>query len=118
MSAAGAAGPLDGIRVLPDREGQLVVDTNGTARSEVVAELVRAGIEETGRQSFAAEVPDGEEAKTAQVAGFLLGVCGQAEIGRQGVKKVVEGDLTDGELAGLREAAEAVRAKQADVADL
>ncbi|RKN38918.1 alpha/beta fold hydrolase [Micromonospora endolithica] len=35
---------LDGVRVLPDTDGQLVVDTNGTARSEVVAELVRAGI--------------------------------------------------------------------------
>ncbi|MEU4566468.1 alpha/beta fold hydrolase [Micromonospora sp. NPDC023956] len=35
---------LDGVRVLPDAEGQLVVDTNGTARSEVVAELVRAGV--------------------------------------------------------------------------
>ena len=42
----------------------------------------------------------------------------EAEIGREGVKKVVEGDLTESELAGLREAAEAVRAKQADVADL
>ncbi|SCL14293.1 ABC-2 type transport system ATP-binding protein [Micromonospora rhizosphaerae] len=35
---------LDGVRVLPDGDGGLVVDTNGTARSEVVAELVRAGI--------------------------------------------------------------------------
>ncbi|SCL40255.1 ABC-2 type transport system ATP-binding protein [Micromonospora pallida] len=35
---------LDGVRVLPDTDGQLVVDTNGTARSEVVAELVRAGV--------------------------------------------------------------------------
>ncbi|PZF93337.1 alpha/beta fold hydrolase [Micromonospora deserti] len=35
---------LAGVRVLPDGAGQLVVDTNGTARSEVVAELVRAGI--------------------------------------------------------------------------
>ncbi|MET7470157.1 alpha/beta fold hydrolase [Micromonospora sp. NPDC005686] len=35
---------LDGVRVLPDDDGGLVVDTNGTARSEVVAELVRAGI--------------------------------------------------------------------------
>ena len=32
------------VRVLPDGDGGLVVDTNGTARSEVVAELVRAGI--------------------------------------------------------------------------
>ncbi|GAA2718410.1 alpha/beta fold hydrolase [Micromonospora olivasterospora] len=37
-------GRLDGVRVLPDSAGHLVVDTNGTARSEVVAELVRAGI--------------------------------------------------------------------------
>ncbi|MBU8857368.1 MULTISPECIES: alpha/beta fold hydrolase [unclassified Micromonospora] len=35
---------LGGVRVLPDADGGLVVDTNGTARSEVVAELVRAGI--------------------------------------------------------------------------
>ncbi|MCW3839237.1 alpha/beta fold hydrolase [Micromonospora yasonensis] len=35
---------LTGVRVLPDGDGGLVVDTNGTARSEVVAELVRAGI--------------------------------------------------------------------------
>jgi ABC-2 type transport system ATP-binding protein len=35
---------LDGVRVVPEGERGLVVDTNGTARSEVVAELVRAGI--------------------------------------------------------------------------
>ncbi|MFC4146532.1 alpha/beta fold hydrolase [Micromonospora mangrovi] len=35
---------LHGVRVLPDGEGGLVVDTNGTPRSDVVAELVRAGI--------------------------------------------------------------------------
>ncbi|GGM31027.1 ABC transporter ATP-binding protein [Micromonospora sonchi] len=35
---------LDGVRVLEDADGQLVVDTDGTARSEVVAELVRAGV--------------------------------------------------------------------------
>ncbi|MDG4791476.1 alpha/beta fold hydrolase [Micromonospora sp. WMMD1102] len=35
---------LDGVRVLPESNGALVVDTNGTARSEVVAELVRAGV--------------------------------------------------------------------------
>jgi malate dehydrogenase len=34
------------------------------------------------------------------------------------VRRVVETDLTDTELAGLKEAAEAVRAKQADVQDL
>jgi malate dehydrogenase len=50
------------------------------------------------------------------ISGVYLGV--EAAIGRQGVKRVVEGDLSDSELAGLRQAAEAVRAKQADVADL
>jgi ABC-2 type transport system ATP-binding protein len=35
---------LDGVRVLSNGDGALVVDVNGTARSEVVAELVRAGV--------------------------------------------------------------------------
>ncbi len=48
--------------------------------------------------------------------GVYLGV--EAEIGKAGVRSVVQRDLTDTELAGLREAAEAVRAKQADVASL
>jgi malate dehydrogenase len=34
------------------------------------------------------------------------------------VRRVVESDLSDSEVAALKEAAEAVRAKQADVADL
>jgi malate dehydrogenase len=50
------------------------------------------------------------------ITGVYLGV--EAEIGAGGVKKVVERDLSDTELTGLKEAAEAVRAKQADVADL
>jgi malate dehydrogenase len=50
------------------------------------------------------------------ISGVYLGVEG--EVGATGVRRVVERDLTDSELAGLREAAEAVRAKQADVARL
>jgi malate dehydrogenase len=50
------------------------------------------------------------------ISGVYLGV--EAEIGRGGVRRVVERDLTDSELAALKDAAEAVRAKQADVADL
>jgi malate dehydrogenase len=42
----------------------------------------------------------------------------EAEIGRTGIKKVVEGKLSDSEIAALKSAAEAVRAKQADVKDL
>jgi malate dehydrogenase len=41
-----------------------------------------------------------------------------AELGKSGVRRVVETPLTDSELASLREAAEAVRAKQADVATM
>ena len=45
-----------------------------------------------------------------------LGV--EAEIGRAGIVKVVEGKLTTTELEELKKAAEAVRSKQADVKDL
>jgi malate dehydrogenase len=50
------------------------------------------------------------------ISGVYLGV--EAEIGAGGVKRIVERELTDTELSGLKEAAEAVRAKQADVANL
>ncbi len=50
------------------------------------------------------------------ISGVYLGV--EAEIGREGVRKIVATDLTESELAGLREAAEAVRAKQDDVKEL
>jgi malate dehydrogenase len=50
------------------------------------------------------------------ISGVYLGVL--AELGATGVRRVVETPLTDSELAALREAAEAVRAKQADVANL
>ena len=50
------------------------------------------------------------------ITGVYLGV--PAKLGRGGVAAVDEMPLTDAELAALREAAEAVRAKQADVAKL
>jgi malate dehydrogenase len=50
------------------------------------------------------------------ISGVYLGV--EAEIGAAGVRRVVERELTGSELDGLRAAAEAVRAKQADVASL
>ena len=50
------------------------------------------------------------------ISGVYLGV--EAEIGASGVRRIVERDLTGQELAALRAAAEAVRAKQADVAAL
>jgi malate dehydrogenase len=50
------------------------------------------------------------------ISGVYLGV--EAAIGSSGVREVVERDLTDAELTALRAAADAVRAKQADVASL
>jgi malate dehydrogenase len=50
------------------------------------------------------------------ISGVFLGV--EAEIGATGVGRIVERDLTSSELSALRQAAEAVRAKQADVAGL
>jgi malate dehydrogenase len=50
------------------------------------------------------------------ISGVYLGV--EAELGAGGVRRVVERELTAAERAGLEEAAEAVRAKQADVAAL
>ena len=50
------------------------------------------------------------------IDGVYLGV--PARLGRRGIEEVVELPLTDAELANLREAAEAVRSKQADVAKL
>ena len=50
------------------------------------------------------------------IDGVYLGV--EAAIGVTGVREVVERDLSDTELAALRGAAEAVRAKQADVTSL
>lgn len=66
--------------LVPERARRVVIIHQPSLRE--VAEELRTAITDTGRTAFAAEIPDGEEAKTAQVAGFLWGVCGQAEIGR------------------------------------
>jgi malate dehydrogenase len=49
------------------------------------------------------------------ISGVYLGV--EAKIGKGGVKQVVETNLTESEKSALLQAAEAVRAKQADVSD-
>jgi malate dehydrogenase len=50
------------------------------------------------------------------ITGVYLGV--EAQIGKNGVNKVIETKLTSDELSSLKVAAEAVRSKQADVKDL
>ena len=82
------------------------------APSAAAARMAKAVIEDSGLVMPVCAWVDGEYG----IEGVYLGV--EAEIGRQGVRKVVEGDLTETELAGLKEAAEAVRAKQADVQSL
>jgi malate dehydrogenase len=50
------------------------------------------------------------------INGVYLGV--EAQIGKNGINKVIETKLTAEELASLKAASEAVRTKQADVKDL
>src|SRR4051794_7921997 len=82
------------------------------APSAAAARMAKAVAEDSGAVMPVCTWVDGEFG----ISGVYLGV--EAEIGAGGAKKVVERDLTDTELAGLKEAAEAVRAKQADVANL
>jgi malate dehydrogenase len=82
------------------------------APSAAAARMARAVIEDSGAVMPVCAWVDGQYG----ISGVYLGV--EAEIGREGVRRVVESDLSDSELAGLRQAAEAVRAKQADVSDL
>jgi malate dehydrogenase len=82
------------------------------APSAAAARMAKAVAEDSGAVMPVCAWVDGEYG----ISGVYLGV--EAELGATGVRKVVEGDLTDSELADLKQAAEAVRAKQADVADL
>jgi len=82
------------------------------APSAAAARMARAVAEDSGAVMPVCTWVDGEYG----IDGVFLGV--EAEIGAGGAKRVVERQLTDTELAGLKEAAEAVRAKQADVANL
>ncbi|BEL09886.1 malate dehydrogenase [Actinoplanes sichuanensis] len=82
------------------------------APSAAAARMAKAVAEDSGEVVPVCAWVDGEYG----ISGVYLGV--EAELGATGIRKVVEDKLTDSELAGLKEAAEAVRAKQADVADL
>jgi malate dehydrogenase len=82
------------------------------APSAAAARMARAVAEDSGAVMPVCAWVDGEYG----ISGVYLGV--EAEIGKGGVRRVVERDLSATELDALREAAEAVRAKQADVANL
>jgi malate dehydrogenase len=82
------------------------------APSAAAARMARAVAEDSGAVMPVCAWVDGEHG----VSGVYLGV--EAALGAGGVRRVVETPLTDRERAALHEAAEAVRAKQADVAAL
>ena len=82
------------------------------APSAAAARMARAVAEDNGQVMPVCAWRSGEYG----IEGTYLGV--EAEIGAGGVTKVVERDLTATELSGLREAAESVKAKAADVASL
>ena len=82
------------------------------APSAAAARMAKAVIEDSGAIMPVCAWVDGEYG----ISGVYLGV--EAEIGRQGVTRVVEGALAPAEVDALKSAAEAVRSKQADVKDL
>jgi len=82
------------------------------APSAAAARMAKAVIEDSGAVMPVCAWVDGEYG----IEGVYLGV--EAQIGKGGVKKVVQTQLTESELAELKAASEAVREKQADVAGL
>lgn len=82
------------------------------APSAAAARMAKAVIEDSGAVMPVCAWVDGEYG----ITGVYLGV--EAEIGREGIRKVVTTDLAPSELAELKAAAEAVRVKQADVQSL
>jgi malate dehydrogenase len=82
------------------------------APSAAAARMARAVALDSGDVMPVCAWVDGEYG----ISGVYLGV--EAELGRTGVRRIVEGDLSESELAGLRTAAEAVREKASSVKDL
>ncbi len=82
------------------------------APSAAAARMAKAVYEDSKEVMPVCAWVDGEYG----ISGVYLGV--EAEIGKNGINKVVATDLTPSELESLKVAAEAVRAKQADVKNL
>jgi malate dehydrogenase len=82
------------------------------APSAAAARMAKAVAEDSNEVLPVCAWVDGEYG----ISGVYLGV--EARIGAGGVTRVIETQLSESELVALHAAAEAVRAKQADVADL
>jgi malate dehydrogenase len=118
--------PLSGR--LSEAEIDALVERTRNGGAEIV------GLLKTGSAYYAPSAAAARMARAvAEDSGLVLPVCAwmtgeygisdvylgvEAEVGATGVRRVVERDLSPAELDGLRAAAEAVRAKQADVASL
>ena len=82
------------------------------APSSAAAHMVKAVVQDTGEVMPVCAWLEGQYG----IKDVYLGV--PARLGKEGVKEIVELPLSDDEVEALRTAAEAVRAKQADVANL
>ena len=111
--------------LLSDDEVEKLVQATRDGGAEVVA-LLQTGSAYYAPSSAAARMVEAVAKDTGEVLPVCAWVDGQygisqvylgvpARLGRTGVREVVELDLTDAEREALRTAAEAVRAKQADV---
>jgi malate dehydrogenase len=114
--------------LLADDAVERLVQRTRDGGAEVVA-LLKTGSAYYAPSSAAARMVEAVLADSGAVMPVCAWVEGQygindvylgvpARLGRGGVREVVELPLTDAELANLRQAAEAVRSKQADVAKL
>jgi malate dehydrogenase len=114
--------------VLSKEDIDALVDRTRNGGAEVVA-LLKTGSAYYAPSAAAAQMAKAVAINSGQVmpvcawvdgeygiSGVYLGV--EAEIGSKGINKVVETKLTPEETTALKTAAEAVRAKQADVKDL
>lgn len=114
--------------VLPKEEIDKLVERTRNGGAEVVA-LLKTGSAYYAPSAAAAEMAKAVATNSNKVLpvcawvdgeyginGVYLGV--EAQLGENGINKVVETKLTDEELESLKVAAEAVRTKQADVKNL
>ncbi|MEV4628965.1 malate dehydrogenase [Micromonospora sp. NPDC049523] len=114
--------------VLPDAKIEELVVRTRNGGAEVVA-LLKTGSAYYAPSAAAARMAKAVATDSGEVmpvcawvdgdygiSGVYLGV--EAELGREGVRRIVTTDLDADELASLKAAAEAVRAKQGDIANL
>jgi malate dehydrogenase len=122
----GVAKPL--ADVLPQNEIDAIVERVRGGGAEVVA-LLKTGSAYYAPSAAAAAMVRAVATDSHEVLPVCAWTTGQygisdvylgveARLGKVGVEEVVERDLTDTEVAQLKEAAEAVRAKSADVLSL